>query len=399
MIGDRHGSAALGDSRILVVDDELANVRLLEGLLARWGFANVDGLTDPAVVPQRVAEAPPDLVMLDLHMPGLGGLELIGLLEPLTRDGTPIPILVLTADSTTETKRQALAAGASDFLTKPFDPEEVRLRVSNLLQNRRLEVQLKQHGDELEEHVRERTLELEQSRLEIAERLAMAAEYRDDETHQHAERIGLTAALLGARLDLATATLADLRRAAPLHDIGKIAIPDAILLKPGRLTPEEFETMKTHAIIGARILSGSRSGLLQMAEEIAGSHHERWDGTGYPQGLRAHQIPLSGRIVAVADVFDALTHKRPYKEAWRADEAVAEILSCASSHFDPDIVATFAELDHDRLVAPEHIDAGPAALPVYLNGGNQRPQLERLDQVRGLEADDAHDGWPAEAVG
>lgn len=372
----------LHGSRILVVDDQPTNVRLLAALLAKWGFSNVTALTDPAFVAERVIHEPPDLVMLDLHMPGLSGLDVIRLLEPVADPNTPVPILVLTADSTVESKRQALAAGASDFLTKPFDPEEVRLRVSNLLRTRRLETQLKRHGDQLEERVRERTTDLEQAQLEIAERLAMAAEYRDDETHQHAERIGYTAALLGARLGLSTATLADLRRAAPLHDIGKIAIPDSILLKPGRLTTEEFETIKTHTVVGARLLSGSSSRLLQMAEEIALTHHERWEGTGYPRGLSAHATPLTGRIVAVADVFDALTHRRPYKEAWPIDDAVNEIITAAGSHFDPDVVDAFTSLDHDRVVSPEHIDPATTVLPAYLTGANQRTHRDRVHHLR-----------------
>jgi putative two-component system response regulator len=379
----------LFSSRILVVDDQPTNVRLLEALLAKWGFEYVTGLTDPALVAQRVSDQPPDLVMLDLHMPGLSGLDVMRLLEPVTDPSTPVPILVLTADSTVETKRQALAAGASDFLTKPFDSEEVRLRVSNLLRTRRLETQLKRHGDELEERVHERTKALEQAKLEIAERLAMAAEYRDDETHQHAERIGHTAALLAARLGLSATTVTDLRRAAPLHDIGKIAITDTILLKPGRLTAEEFEVIKTHTVIGARILSGSSARLLQLAEEIALSHHERWDGTGYPRELSGEAIPLTGRIVAVADVFDALTHRRPYKEAWPVDKAAEEVIKAAGSHFDPEVVAPFASLDHYRLVAPEHIEGAAPVLPASITGAHRHSHRDRVLQFQRVAAEES----------
>lgn len=388
-----HNTAELQNSRILVVDDRPANVRLLERLLARWGFTNVEALTDPRLVAQAVTDAPPDLVMLDLDLPGLDGFELLGLLE-LGEGRAPVPILVLTADATVETKRQALAAGASDFLIKPFDPEEVRLRVSNLLRTRLLELQLGRYGDELEERVRERTAELERAPLEMAERLAMAAEYRDDDTHQHAERIGHTAALLGAQLGLGSAVLADLRRAAPLHDIGKIAISDSILLKTGPLTPEESETMKTHALVGARLLSGSTSRLLQMAGEIASSHHERWDGNGYPRGLRAQEIPLLGRVVAIADVFDALTHRRPYRDAWPVERAVDEILRSAGGHFDPDVVAAFASLDHHSLASPEHIDQGTPALPNYLTGPSRRAHLAL---VRELDGESARAASPARA--
>jgi putative two-component system response regulator len=376
----------LRSSNILVVDDQPLNVRLLEALLSKWGFESVTGLTDPSRVAELVRAEPPDLVMLDLHMPGLSGLDVMRLLEPVSDPSTPVPILVLTADSTVETKRQALAAGASDFLTKPFDSEEVRLRVSNLLRTRRLETQLKRHGDELEERVHERTKALEQAKLEIAERLAMAAEYRDDETHQHAQRIGHTAALLGAQLGLSATAIADLRRAAPLHDIGKIAIPDTILLKPGRLTAEEFEIIKTHTVVGARILSGSSSRLLQIASEVALSHHEKWDGTGYPRGLSGDEIPVTGRIVALADVFDALTHRRPYKEAWATETAAEEIRRSAGTHFDPDVVAAFASLDHHRLVSPEHIDNADSVLPPHVTGPNRRTHREHVRKIQHIMA-------------
>jgi putative two-component system response regulator len=199
--------------------------------------------------------------------------------------------------------------------------------------------------------VRLRTSELEQSRVEALERLALAAEYRDDDTQEHAKRIGRTATLLAERLGVASDDRDRLARAAPLHDVGKIAIPDAILLKPGKLTDQEFDAMKEHAAIGARILGGSASELLRMAEEIARTHHERWDGTGYPSGLRGDEIPLVGRIVAVADVFDALTHVRPYKEAWTVDRAVVEIVAQSGRHFDPRVVDAFMELDHQSLLS------------------------------------------------
>jgi putative nucleotidyltransferase with HDIG domain len=205
-------------------------------------------------------------------------------------------------------------------------------------------------NDDLEQRVDRRTAELERSREETLQRLARAAEWRDDETRQHAERIGRTAALLAAELGLDDATCAHLRSAAPLHDIGKIATPDAILLKRGRLTDEEMVIMRRHAQAGAQILSGSESAVLRLAEEIARTHHERWDGQGYPHGLSGREIPLSGRIVAVADVFDALTHARPYKPAWPLAAALEEIRRGAGTHFDPAVVAAFERLDHVALV-------------------------------------------------
>jgi putative two-component system response regulator len=313
--------------------------------------------------------APPDLVLLDLHMPGLTGFDLMRYLEPWTRTTAPVPVLVLTADPSVETKREALAAGARDFLNKPFDPEELRLRVSNLLHTRMLQQQLQRQNDQLEWRVGQRTRELERTKLEIADCLALAGEYRDDATQMHARRIGHTAELLGAELALPGSTLIQLGRAASLHDIGKIAIPDAIFLKPGPLTVSEFEKIKAHTVIGARILASSRSSLLQLAASIALSHHERWDGGGYPRGLAGETIPLVGRIVAVADAFDALTHDRPYKAASPVDDAVAEILGCAGSHFDPGVTAVFAALDHGRLASPSGDDLGrPPMTGDYTSG-------------------------------
>jgi putative two-component system response regulator len=260
-----------------------------------------------------------------------------------------MPFLVLTADVNEETKRRALSVGARDFLTKPLDQTELLMRVRNLLQVQYLQTRLLTQNATLEGQVAERTRDLEQARLEVLDRLALAAEYRDDDTQQHAWRIGRTSALLAAALDLPEADVELIRRAAPLHDLGKIGIPDAILLKPERLSDGEFQLMKTHTTIGAEILSGSSSPLLLMAEQIALTHHERWDGHGYPNGLSGEQIPLPGRIVAVADVADALAHARPYKDAWRVERVVAEILNQAGSQFDPAVVEAFAGLDHQKI--------------------------------------------------
>jgi putative two-component system response regulator len=357
---------ALGGMRIVVVDDEQANTALLTGLLKRWHFTSVVAITDPARVVNAFEDLVPDLLMLDINMPVLNGFDVMRLLDRWTHGSTPVPVLILTADVTDETKHQALRLGARDFLTKPFDPEEVRLRVSNLLEMRLLQLQLKTHGDELEARVLQRTHQLELARLDLIHRLALAAEYRDDDTHQHAQRIGHTAALLATGLGLPTGTVERIRLAAPLHDIGKIAIPDSILLKPGKLTEEEFEIIKSHTVVGARILGGSRSRLLRTAAEIALSHHERWDGNGYPSGLAGGATPLAGRLVAVADVFDALVHRRPYKQPWPIDEAVAEVLSQSSRHFDPAIVEQFAKLDHHTLVAP-------GETPRQLTGAHRGP--------------------------
>lgn len=334
------GETTLSEASILIVDDEEPNVRLLERILDGAGYSNVESTTDPRRVLPLYIEREPDLILLDLHMPHLDGFEVMRQLKPLIPDGTYLPILVLTADVTSDAKERSLSDGARDFLTKPFDVTEVLLRVGNLLETRFLHRQLQQQNRRLEDRVRERTEELEQAHIETFERLALAAEYRDDDTGQHTRRVGRTAAVVARALGLPSSEVELIERASGLHDVGKIGVSDAILLKPERLTPVEFEVVKTHTIVGAKILSGSRSPLLRMAEEIALTHHERWDGSGYA-GLAREGIPLTGRITTVADVFDALTHRRPYKDPWPVEKALAEIASQRGRQFDPDVVDAF----------------------------------------------------------
>jgi PAS domain S-box-containing protein/putative nucleotidyltransferase with HDIG domain len=238
-------------------------------------------------------------------------------------------------------------------------PEEQRLYATarDITTQHQAEVALQNQSDVLEMTVRERTEELEESRLETLQRLAITAEYRDDATYQHTERVGRTAALIARRLGLSEDDVALIRRAAPLHDIGKVGIPDVILLKPGPLDPDEWELMRQHTEMGARILGEGTFPVLRAAQEITLNHHERWDGRGYPNGLAGEDIPLFGRIVAVADVFDALTHQRPYKAAWPIEAAIAEIERCRGSQFDPMVVDAFTSLDHRHLL--EDVAAGP----------------------------------------
>lgn len=349
------------DARILVVDDEQANVQLLERILEMAGYQHVVSTTDPRQVLDLLHTFQPDLILLDLLMPHLDGFAVMEWLHSVVPVDSYLPVLVLTADATSETRRRALAGGAKDFLTKPLDVDEVLLRIANMLDIRFLHLQLQAEKGALEERVQERTRELEGSYIETFERLALAAEYRDDDTGQHTLRVGRTAALLAQELSLPTEKVEILRRAAGLHDVGKIGIPDDILLAPRKLTSEEFEVVKTHTVIGAKILSGSRSPLLSMAEEIARSHHERWDGRGYG-GLAGEEIPLYGRITTVADVFDALTHKRPYKEAWPIDEAIAEISRQRGEQFDPRVVDAFMAIQEDVVAAAS------AAQPMSLLG-------------------------------
>ena len=341
---------AIRQLAILAVDDDHANLLLLQRILEREGYTRVQLTTEPARAAELFVRQQPDLVLLDLHMPGIDGLELMQRLAPLSDGVSSVPFVVLTADVTEETKRRALSLGARDFLTKPVDRIELLLRVRNLLEVKALQDRLVEQNLRLEGEVAERTSDLEQSRMEMLERLALAAEYRDDDTQEHAWRIGRACAQLARELGWPADEVELIGRAAPLHDIGKIGISDLILLKPGRLTDEEFEIIKTHARIGAEILAGSRSPLLRLAEQIALTHHERWDGLGYPQGLRGEQIPVEGRIAAVADVFDALAYERPYKRAWPVDDAVSEIMKQSGSQFDPAVVAAFRRLDHANLL-------------------------------------------------
>jgi putative two-component system response regulator len=330
--------------RVLIADDELANVVVLEKMLHRAGFAEVRTTTDSRAVPKLHAEFGPDILLLDIHMPGLTGFDLLEQLHQAAGPQTFLPILVLTADTTAETKQRALSAGAKDFLTKPFDQTEVVLRIRNLLETQTLHRQLQAQNLLLEERVLQRTHDLEEARIEILERLSRAAEFRDDSTGQHTQRVGRIAALLAETLGFSEPDVELIRRAAPLHDVGKIGIPDAILLKPGKLSPEEMRIMQTHTTIGANILAHSRSALLQLAERIALTHHECWDGSGYPRGLQGESIDLVGQVASVADVFDALTHERPYKSQWRADEDVAEITRLTGSRFAPHVVDAFLQI-------------------------------------------------------
>ena len=228
-------------------------------------------------------------------------------------------------------------AGAKDFLAKPFDAQEVVLRIRNLLETRVLHRALATQNTLLEERIRQRTRELEAAQAEVLERLAAATEFRDDDTGQHTQRVGALAARLAEALGLSADWVALIRRAAPLHDVGKIGIPDRILHKPGRLTPRELEVMRTHAVLGARILAGGTSPLMTMAERIARGHHERWDGLGYPDGLRGEETPLEARIVAVADVVDALTHARPYRAAWPLSDVLEVVRRGRGTHFGPTV--------------------------------------------------------------
>jgi putative two-component system response regulator len=343
----------LAAARVLIVDDEQAYVDLLQRFLQSIGYRNVRTTTNPFDVAQLVIDFDPDLILLDLRMRGMDGIAVMQQLEPYT-SRFYLPILVLTGDITEEAKRASLSSGARDFLNKPFDLTEVRLRIENLLETRFLHLELQEQNASLERRVKERTKELEETRREVLDRLSMVADYRDDATGRHTRRVSGLSGALARHLGVDAGETETLRLASALHDIGKIGIPDDILLKPGPLTPDEAALMKTHTTIGAKMLSGSHSRLLQVAEVIAMSHHERWDGTGYPERLAGTAIALPARIVGLADVVDALSSDRPYRGAWPFAEVQAEVRRQAGAHFDPDVVAAYFRL----------LDSGdPAAVP------------------------------------
>ncbi|RAV23135.1 HD domain-containing phosphohydrolase [Paenibacillus contaminans] len=337
-------------SKILIVDDQAYNITLLERILVRAGFKHIYSIQDPRSITVSFTEIDPDIVLLDMHMPEMDGLEVLRFIREQNEPDEFFPVLMLTADVTPEAKQKGLQAGVNDYLTKPYNRTEVILRIHNLLKTRQLYLQIQQHKSHLEERVRERTEELQKAKIEILQLLGRASEYRDDMTGRHTLRVGKLSGLIAGRLGLSEDHADMVRMAAPLHDIGKIGIPDQILLKPGRFEPGEFEQMKAHTRIGASILEESSFAVLKLACIIAKSHHEKWDGTGYPEGLKEEGIPIEARIVALADFYDALTHERPYKRAWSQEEAVAEVKKQCGFHFDPKVVDAFLGLyEEERL--------------------------------------------------
>src|SRR5579863_9174295 len=349
-------------SRILIVDDESLNIDVVQGYLEMDGYRNIASTESAIQALPLVGTFRPDLVLLDIHMPDVSGLEI---LRAIREDDTfsTIPVVILTASSTSETKLDALEHGATDLLSKPVHRGELLARIRNVLTVKAYQDRLCRYSEELESAVRQRTADLAASRLEVIECLARAAEFRDDDTGQHIVRVGRYARIIGEELCLPAAQLEFLEPAAQLHDVGKIGIPDAVLLKPGRLTPQEFEMMQKHcgfgkkivdcppvhenelirghAEMGARILGVARSPILAMARRIAMTHHEHWDGSGYPLGLAGEDIPIEGRITAVADVFDALSSKRVYKPAYPLEKCFAILTEARGAQFDPQVVDAF----------------------------------------------------------
>jgi len=343
------GSDATFD--ILLVDDMPVNLRMLSDMLRHAGYRTRSARSGETAL-RAAAEQPPDLVLLDVMMPQMNGYEVCRRLKsnPVL---THIPVIFLSALGDTGDKVEAFAAGAVDYITKPFQIDEVCARVHTHLQLHQLQTEVEAHRNRLEALVAEQVQEIMDSHIATIFAMARLAESRDDETGTHLERVQSFCGLLGEGVAASHGNLdrefvRHLVHAGPLHDIGKVGISDAVLLKPGRLTPDEFELMKTHTTMGAQTLEAVQRGnpsnaFIGMGIEIARSHHERWDGGGYPQGLSGESIPLSGRIMAVADVYDALRSKRVYKPAFSHDESVRIIGEGGGTQFDPCVVDVFME--------------------------------------------------------
>ena len=329
-------------SSILVVDDELVNVRLLEKIFMTMEYSNVICTQDPTQVVSLYQQHNFDLILLDLDMPRLDGYGVMEQLNKLTDNNLP-PILMLTAQHMQSYRQRALDSGARDYVTKPFDAKELLSRVNNLLQAQMANKYMRYQNEILEHKVLERTKVIHDTRLQVVRRLGIAAEYRDEETGLHIVRMSKMAVVIAKAAGMNDEQCDLLLNAAPMHDIGKIGIPDKILLKAGKFELDEWAIMQTHAQIGADILSGDDSDLMVMAYDIAISHHEKWNGNGYPNGLQADAIPFVGRITALVDVFDALTSVRPYKEAWPVEKAINLIKEESGQHFDPGLVKIFIE--------------------------------------------------------
>ena len=344
-------------ARILIVDDEPVNIKVVKKYLQIAGYTEFITTSEAPRAMEMIRKEKPDIVLLDVMMPQVSGLKI---LQDVRSDPelAHLPVLILTASTDAETKRSALELGATDFLAKPVDAADLVPRVRNCLLVKAHHDHLERYSNHLEAEVRIRTAELEKSRLQVVHCLARAAEYRDDDTGRHVVRVGKYAGILARELGFPAEQVAMLEMAAQLHDVGKIGIPDSILLKPGRLDPEEFKLMQRHCEYGRLIIlpdepspprgnatartqprrpTSTRS-LLELAADIAFTHHERWDGTGYPSNIAGEQIPLEGRITAVADVFDALASRRPYKGAFPLESCISIVKDGRGRQFDPAVV-------------------------------------------------------------
>lgn len=326
--------------RILIVDDSRSSLAFLAQRVAELGEHDIESFLEPVKALDRCRVVQFDLVILDNIMPVMNGIDVTRRLRA-TEAYRTVPIIMVTSDVEKALRIEALAAGANDFLPKPFDTVELQARMHNLLALRAAQVELADRASSLMREVERATRHVIEREEELIWRLARAIEYRDGDTGEHVSRVALISRTIAEAVGLSPAHCRTVYLAAPLHDVGKIGIADAILSKPGKLTPDEMTMMRRHVNIGARILERGSSELLRTAELIAQSHHERWDGNGYPDRLSGTDIPIEARIVALADVFDALCSERPYKRAWPLEDAYAEIVRNSGTQFDPGCVAAF----------------------------------------------------------
>lgn len=324
--------------RVVIVEDNRTNLEVLTQLVRRMPAITVEGFSEATSALADARNQTCDLMIIDNVMPGMSGLQLVQAARALPSH-RHVPIIMITADADRSTRLAAIDAGATDFLAKPVDPIELRSRLTNLLALRSAQNQLEDRAVHLEAEVDRATAHLQRREEDMIYRLARAIEVRDHETGDHVERVARVAGILATAMGFDTEFVRTLWLAAPLHDVGKIGVPDAVLNKPGRLDGSELAHMKLHPTIGAEILADGDSDMLRMAEQIARCHHEKWDGSGYPDGLAGELIPVPARITAVADVLDALCSPRSYKPAWPASEARDEILRGAGTHFDPACVS------------------------------------------------------------
>jgi putative two-component system response regulator len=356
-------------AKILVVDDEDRNLRLLKLLLTSFGYGVLTASNGEEAL-EKVHDIPPDVILLDIMMPKIDGFEVARQLKR-EEETKIIPIVMVTALNEVEDRVKALEAGADDFLNKPVDKTELRARVQSLVKVKACNDHMRNYQKELEAEVAKRTKQLRQAFKKLKEvslesicHLCRAAEYKDENTGDHIRRMSHYTSAVARKMGLNKQTGENLLYTVPMHDVGKIGIPDHILLKPGKLNDKEWEIMKQHTIIGAQILGGSDGKFNKLAQTIALSHHEKWDGSAYPKGLKGSKIPLVGRITAIADVFDALTSRRPYRiKPFSLEEAFNYIKKERGRHFDPEVVDAFFAAKDEILLIKKNIEMGVKGFP------------------------------------